>query len=521
MISRGCPYFGVRKPSEPAFTAKQSSPDGGGERCFCELQGTVDDCACKIETIDNFNSRFVQSKLTHILKYSYFRYFKANLRKTCPFWPDDGGCALRVCAVEECTENDVPVGLKGKIISETEAQAATAKYSRWNNAKSGGKRKTAQSSDAAGKREPFVPVPGPPVGPKVGDDIFSCKEERNLSAVDSSLTAEDQEAFKEWKKHDDKKEYFCELDDDDSDLQYVDLLKNPERFTGYAGPSAHRIWNSIYQENCFKEEASTYKSLLTQGAGAAESCLEKRVFYRVISGLHASINVHVSAEYLIEGSPFDSVNGVWGPSAAEFQRRFDPVSTDGKGPRWLRNLYFLYLLELRALAKISPYLIANEKYFTGNKTEDDLVRKEMKGLLETIHEFDGGHFDESSMFANKMEGISLKEEFKKKFRNISRIMDCVGCDKCRLWGKIQVTGLGTALRILFPPEDSRFDVAPSPTNPTNEPQTTINGAPQTPTNGPSNFSLQRSEVVALINAFGRISSSIEYVHMFRDLLYFS
>jgi hypothetical protein len=43
----------------------------------------------------------------------------------------------------------------------------------------------------------------------------------------------------------------------------------------------------------------------------------------------------------------------------------------------------------------------------------------------------------------------LKEEFKEHFRNVSRIMDCVGCDKCRLWGKVQTTGLGTALKILF------------------------------------------------------------------------
>lgn len=28
-------------------------------------------------------------------------------------------------------------------------------------------------------------------------------------------------------------------------------------------------------------------------------------------------------------------------------------------------------------------------------------------------------------------------------------MDCVGCDKCRLWGKVQTSGLGTALKILF------------------------------------------------------------------------
>ena len=47
------------------------------------------------------------------------------------------------------------------------------------------------------------------------------------------------------------------------------------------------------------------------------------------------------------------------------------------------------------------------------------------------------------------DGQVLKEQFKTHFRNVSRIMDCVGCDKCRLWGKLQVSGLGTALKILF------------------------------------------------------------------------
>lgn len=28
-------------------------------------------------------------------------------------------------------------------------------------------------------------------------------------------------------------------------------------------------------------------------------------------------------------------------------------------------------------------------------------------------------------------------------------MDCVDCDKCRLWGKLQTHGMGTALKILF------------------------------------------------------------------------
>lgn len=35
----------------------------------------------------------------------------------------------------------------------------------------------------------------------------------------------------------------------------------------------------------------------------------------------------------------------------------------------------------------------------------------------------------------------------------SAVMDCVGCEKCRLWGKLQVSGLGTALKILFSVND--------------------------------------------------------------------
>ena len=35
------------------------------------------------------------------------------------------------------------------------------------------------------------------------------------------------------------------------------------------------------------------------------------------------------------------------------------------------------------------------------------------------------------------------------FLECSAMMDCVGCEKCRLWGKLQVLGLGTALKILF------------------------------------------------------------------------
>jgi hypothetical protein len=66
-------------------------------------------------------------------------------------------------------------------------------------------------------------------------------------------------------------------------------------------------------------------------------------------------------------------------------------------------------------------------------------------------------------------------------------MDCVGCEKCKLWGKLQTTGLGTALKILF-----------------SDPK--------------SNLTLARNEIVSLFNAFGRISTSIQQLERFREMI---
>jgi hypothetical protein len=38
------------------------------------------------------------------------------------------------------------------------------------------------------------------------------------------------------------------------------------------------------------------------------------------------------------------------------RRRFDPVLTGGEGEGWLRNIYFLYLVELEAVARAAPLL---------------------------------------------------------------------------------------------------------------------------------------------------------------------
>jgi len=86
----------------------------------------------------------------------------------------------------------------------------------------------------------------------------------------------------------------CHLEGD-----YVDLSLNPERFTGYAGASAHRVWRAIYEENCFGDSESSLSKmsrpgvvlpdtmaevLYMDGDIPQEQCLEKKVYYKVISG---------------------------------------------------------------------------------------------------------------------------------------------------------------------------------------------------------------------------------------------
>lgn len=74
-----------------------------------------------------------------------------------------------------------------------------------------------------------------------------------MSYLNTTISEDSFKEFELWREHDDAKDNFCvEQDDSNGDAEYVDLLLNPERYTGYRGESAHRIWKTIYKENCFR-----------------------------------------------------------------------------------------------------------------------------------------------------------------------------------------------------------------------------------------------------------------------------
>ncbi|KAK9543306.1 hypothetical protein VZT92_001096 [Zoarces viviparus] len=180
-------------------------PGCADSRCFCQVSGDLDDCACDVETIDGFNNHKLFPKLQTLLESDYFRFYKVNLNKACPFWRVGGGCGLKDCAVKLCSPNQVPEGIRSSSQDQCSAE------------------------------------------------VKDSEQPESLGAVDVSLSEETREALLNWSKHDDEAERFCVVDDEEApDSQHVDLLLNPERFTGYRGPEAWRVWNSIYEENCFK-----------------------------------------------------------------------------------------------------------------------------------------------------------------------------------------------------------------------------------------------------------------------------
>ncbi|OXU24837.1 hypothetical protein TSAR_007961 [Trichomalopsis sarcophagae] len=434
------------------------------DQCFCELNGAIDDCSCTVDTVDYFNNVKIYPRLQSLLVRDYFRFYKVNLKRDCPFWADDSKCAIRFCHVQPCQDKDIPVGLKGELPRNIHVnESPSDKY-------------------------------------KANMQISDCDQNNHdhnieLGYLNTTISSENYKEFERWQQHDDAQDNFCVTETDTG--EYVDLLLNPERYTGYKGPSAHRIWRSIYMENCFRPDNSPHTFI--QSSKVDDMCLEKRVFYRAVSGLHSSINIHLCSKYLLSSQSRLEVapEGQWGANVEELQRRFSPETTGGEGPNWLKNLYFLYMLELRALAKAAPYLQRLD-YYTGNEVEDSDTRLAINDILNVVRTFPE-HFNESVMFNGGVEAQVLKEEFKQHFRNISRIMDCVGCDKCKLWGKLQIQGLGTALKILFSGKFEKYE-------------------PTVLTFSKKHFFLERSEVVSLINGFGRLSESIFELEKFRKLI---
>jgi ERO1-like protein beta len=449
----------------------------------------VSDACASYSTLEQLNDAIHPYLQTITQKTDFFSHYRLNLfSKKCPFWDDeDGMCGNIACAVNTLeNEEDIPLVWRAKELGKLEGP-------------------TAQHPGKKQQRE----ARKRPLQGGLGDNV-------------------DESCVVEYDDECDDRDY-CIPDDESASAKgdYVSLVDNPERFTGYAGVGAQQVWEAIYRENCFSKPPKMAKnngqsaptggsspfgafsnqqqlaaanqfanvikaknvkdkvqSAIAHGTAVArldpvefdDTCLEKRVFHRVISGMHASISTHLCWDYL------NQTTGQWGPNLACYEERLH------NHPERISNIYFNYALIMRAVGKIKQH-IADYSFCSEDPEQDQRTKSSVLRLASALPS--GPEiFDETVMFQDP-DTIVLKEDFRQRFRNVSRIMDCVGCDKCRLWGKVQTNGYGTALKVLF-----EFDENDSSKDPL----------------------LRRTELVALINTMDRLSHSLTVIKAFRGML---
>ncbi|KAK1690264.1 endoplasmic reticulum Oxidoreductin 1 [Colletotrichum godetiae] len=449
--------------------------------CAISPKAIVSDACASYSTLDKLNTK-VKPLVDDLTRSTdFFSHYRLNLfHKKCPFWNDENGmCGNIACAVETLdNEEDIPEVWRASELGKLEGPLAK------------------HPPRKVQHERPERPLQG-----KLGEEVG-----------ESCVVEYDDEC--------DERDY-CVPEDESASSKgdYVSLLRNPERFTGYAGMGAAQVWDAIYRENCFQKSSFPHSASLGQsqiphkgpaaqdfrqvleavgrqqaldqmretqpnapfaaqtGLEAGDECLEKRVFYRVISGMHASISTHLCWDFL------NQTTGEWQPNVACYRGRLHTH------PERISNLYFNYALVTRAVAKLGPYLQGRDYTFcSGDIDQDAATRSKVLEVTEgaaSVPQI----FDEGLMFKNG-EGPSLKEDFRNRFRNVSRVMDCVGCDKCRLWGKLQTNGYGTALKVLFEFDNASEDIPV----------------------------LKRTELVALFNTYARISSSLAAINKFRAMV---
>jgi len=87
-----------------------------------------------------------------------------------------------------------------------------------------------------------------------------------------------------------------------------------------------------------------------------------------------------------------------------------------------------------------------------------------------------------------------------RFNNISSIMDCVSCEKCRLWGKLQILGIRSAIKILLTPLEELDSFESKDLDPS--------GSTCSTSEAVRKGVLGRDEVIALVNTLNQFSNSL-------------
>lgn len=396
--------------------------------------------------------------LRELRERTFFRIFKVDLTQQCPFWAREDLCSSPSgsCGVCECTDDEIPTHWRQRPI------------------------------------EHFV---------NVNDEVTPWHDER------TPLTGDLDDDFKTFDgSFGSAENAFLDRIAGDSSRKasYVDLQLNPPGFTSYKG---RNIWQLIYKENCLRSKEDQAAMFSKDDPEYQPSCSDEDVYERMISGLQTVIMV-LSSEY---NQPYEHTSYWRNPfplftSPADVNPETLPrIGTSEEAlaaydrlpnryrynlnlfrwrvnlqPKWVDNLYLDFSLLLRTVSRLSG-IVGHCGCYTGTDAEDLTTQQHLSDLVEFAQRESASG---QPRFANMPIFTRKQSQALQQMHNISRIFDCIECEKCRLHGKVKLTALQVAIKTLASPTQPGYQKIDS---------------------------LERNEITALITALGYYADAIKIV----------
>uniref|UniRef100_A0A7S3STQ9 FAD-dependent oxidoreductase 2 FAD-binding domain-containing protein n=1 Tax=Emiliania huxleyi TaxID=2903 RepID=A0A7S3STQ9_EMIHU len=452
--------------------------------------GPLVDAQCNVETVEEANSAQLHALLTELSETTFFRLVHVNMETRCVYWGKAQASAPAPAAGAEAGGGGAAAGGAAQVAGSGEAGAGEEEEEECEGGKDeetavplctlgsdasddpfggGGGFSSSSSSSSSGGGFGGGGLGGgmssaPAPSPTIDSTITEAEAQADMTFSEGEADCSNEELPTFWL------DMCARIDTNTSSV--VNLVLNPERYTGYNGS---HVWSAIYQENC-----------LVRTGTADNICYEERVLYRLLSGMHAATNVHIARYYHAPSKRKGRED--WEPDLPYFRRQFDGH------PERLKNLHFAFVVLLRALARASPYL-ASYAYVAGVSASEDastssLVQRLLDSAILRSCAPAFSAFDEGLLFREQQASWwSLKKQFKSVFHNVSTVLDCVSCQKCRLHAKVTMLGFGAALKMLLLPTE----LLPT--------------------------SSSRDEIVAFLNTLTKFSTAIHYVKELTALQY--
>ena len=301
-----------------------------------EYEGEIEPSHILVQDIYDANKK-INSLMREVTSAEFFKIFRVSLARPCDFWDHNAKCRLNQCPIEEEQKLGNNTHIKTYVVNKSLTQKD---YEFTNHIKIGEYNETHNGE--------------------------------------------------EWI-------YDEHLDEDGI---FVDLQKNPERFSGYNGSI---IWNELYAENLAKLKFPT------KGA-------HSEFLYRIISGVHVNINMHISKFYLDEIDLVEEVDkSVFYENYEIFYERI------GKFPDRIKNLFYTYVFLLHAVDELNTFL-PKYTYDTESQHANSVLQNKMVWFGHYINGLLDPELIESNLFLSIKEG-DFRNIVKPQFHNITKLLD--------------------------------------------------------------------------------------------------